>query len=66
MAPETLIGGAGNDVLTGGFGDDVYQFSAGDGKDVITLDLSGMNSVNITDINMMMFVMHLLILELRF
>ncbi len=35
-AAQTLDGGAGNDVLTGRGGRDVFQFSAGSGYDVIT------------------------------
>jgi Ca2+-binding RTX toxin-like protein len=35
---DTLIGGKGNDTLIGGKSNDVYQFSVGDGLDVITVD----------------------------
>ena len=33
---DTLVGGKGNDVLTGGGGLDVFEFTRGDGRDVIT------------------------------
>jgi|GEM_PF-3161456 len=33
---DTIIGGGGNDALIGGNGDDTYQWSLGDGRDLIT------------------------------
>jgi VCBS repeat-containing protein len=38
---DTLIGGAGNDTLTGGAGADLYQFSLGDGQDLVQNEGSG-------------------------
>lgn len=35
---DVLIGGSGNDTLIGGSGDDTYQFSRGDGNDIIVED----------------------------
>ncbi|WP_039950092.1 calcium-binding protein [Wohlfahrtiimonas chitiniclastica] len=32
---DLLVGGRGNDTLNGGAGNDTYQFSVGDGKDII-------------------------------
>ncbi len=32
---DTLIGGAGNDVLNGGLGHDIYEYTIGDGNDLI-------------------------------
>ena len=37
-AEETLVGGLGDDYLSGGDGSDVYEFTRGDGKDVIRED----------------------------
>ena len=46
-AGDTLDGGQGNDTIYGGSGSDVYQFSVGDGKDVVMADPGGTNIVNI-------------------
>ena len=35
----TFNGGAGNDILTGSYGRDIYQFNLGDGHDTITDDV---------------------------
>lgn len=42
---DTLYGGFGNDTLTGGDGADVFYYSNGDGKDVITDYQSGVDKI---------------------
>jgi len=41
---DTMCGGLGNDYLDGGQDNDIYQFSLGDGSDIIT-DISGTDSI---------------------
>ncbi|TIH08376.1 calcium-binding protein [Pseudomonas leptonychotis] len=48
LGNDTLIGGAGNDQLQGGQDDDLYQFAAGSGIDLIQ-DESGNDSLQFTD-----------------
>lgn len=45
---DTLFGGAGNDQLQGGQSDDLYQFAAGSGIDLIQ-DESGSDALQFTD-----------------
>ena len=58
---DSLVGGPGNDTLTGGVGEDLFIFSPGDGEDVIKnfnqaedglkladFGLSGINDLSIT------------------
>src|SRR5690606_6779094 len=51
---DNILGLAGNDMLRGGHGDDVYEFSAGDGQDTINdarffNDTTVVNTVRLTD-----------------
>ncbi len=50
---DTIIGGGGNDALIGGNGNDTYQWSLGDGRDLITErsndDLGGNDLLIISD-----------------
>lgn len=48
LGNDTLIGGVGNDQLQGGQDDDLYQFAAGSGIDLIQ-DESGNDSLQFTD-----------------
>ncbi|WP_299587786.1 calcium-binding protein [uncultured Microbulbifer sp.] len=44
---STLAGGTGNDTLYGSFGDDIYQFNLGDGKDTLIERREGENFSNV-------------------
>ena len=44
---DTLYGGAGADTLTGGDGKDIFVYSAGDGKDVVTDYTAGPDKIKI-------------------
>ena len=45
---DTLVGGKGNDTLTGGSGRNVFVFGEGDGKDIITDYIAGVDSIKLT------------------
>ena len=44
-----MIGGKGNDTLTGGASRDVFIYGSGDGKDVIADYISGQDSIKISE-----------------
>ncbi|WP_445354229.1 calcium-binding protein [Microbulbifer sp. EKSA008] len=44
---STLAGGTGNDTLYGSFGDDIYQFNLGDGRDTLIERREGENYSNV-------------------
>jgi len=46
---DTLAGGRGGDQLTGGNGRDTFQFSTGDGADVITDFQQGLDRIEVLD-----------------
>jgi Ca2+-binding RTX toxin-like protein len=45
-----VAGGAGNDVISAGYGDDIYQYAKGDGKDFI-FDYGGHDTLQITGVS---------------
>jgi Ca2+-binding RTX toxin-like protein len=44
---DTLLGGRGNDILTGGAGADRFLIEAGDGRDVITDFMAGVDTISL-------------------
>ncbi len=43
-----MLGGGGNDTLTGGNGADVFVYASGGGKDVITDYTAGVDKIRLT------------------
>ncbi|AWF82128.1 hypothetical protein BTJ40_15525 [Microbulbifer sp. A4B17] len=48
---DLLIGNGGDDTLIGGSGSDTYQFSIGDGSDLITDSAGDQDRIDFTDVN---------------
>ena len=46
---DWLEGDAGNDLLTGGRGFDIFEFETGDGNDIITDYLDGVDTLDVSD-----------------